>query len=125
MLLSNVSCNVTVTQGNAIEKEIEIEKDIEKEVKSVCTDKPPRTRFQPPTIEEVQAYCSEKGYHIDAERFVDYYTSNGWMVGKNKMKDWRASVRTWVKKDNEPKKLKSGFGTEEERRALHKFQPSF
>ena len=88
-------------------------------------DKPQRTRFKPPTIEEVREYCSEKGYNIDAERFVDYYTSNGWRVGKNPMKDWKAAVRTWAKKDNEPKKLKSGFGTEEERRAAHKFQPSF
>ena len=88
-------------------------------------DKPPRTRFKPPTVEDVREYCSEKGYHVDAERFVDFYTSNGWKVGRNPMKDWKAAVRTWEKKDNEPKKLKSGFGTEEERRALHKFQPSF
>lgn len=62
-------------------------------------DKPPHTRFKPPTVGEVQAYCIEKGYHVDAERFVDYYTSNGWKVGRNSMKDWRAAVRTWEKKD--------------------------
>ena len=54
-------------------------------------------KFVPPTLEEVKAYCSEKGYSIDCERFIDFYTSKGWMVGKNKMKDWKASVRTWVK----------------------------
>lgn len=57
--------------------------------------KPTRTRFIPPSREEVQAYCLERNNNVDAERFIDYYTSNGWMVGKNKMKDWKASVRTW------------------------------
>ena len=54
-----------------------------------------RTRFTPPTREEVHAYCLERNNKVDAERFIDYYTSNGWMVGKNKMKDWKAAVRTW------------------------------
>lgn len=54
-------------------------------------------RFAPPTLEEVQEYITEKGYNIDAERFIDFYQSKGWMVGKNKMKDWKAAVRTWSK----------------------------
>lgn len=54
-----------------------------------------RNRFTPPTLEEVKAYCTDRNNNVDAERFIDYYTSNGWMVGKNKMKDWKASVRTW------------------------------
>lgn len=54
-----------------------------------------RKRFVPPTLEEVQAYCRERQNGVDAERFIDYYTSNGWQVGKNKMKDWKAAVRTW------------------------------
>ena len=53
------------------------------------------TRFTPPTLEEVRSYCAERNNNVDAQRFVDYYTSNGWQVGKNKMKDWRAAVRTW------------------------------
>lgn len=52
-------------------------------------------RFVPPTLEEVRAYCAERKNNVDAERFIDYYTSNGWQVGKNKMKDWKAAVRTW------------------------------
>ena len=67
-------------------------------------DKPPRTRFTPPTVQEVKAYCIEKEYHVDAERFVDYYTSNGWMVGRTHMKDWKAAVRTWAKKDSKENK---------------------
>lgn len=52
-------------------------------------------KFVAPTVEEVSAYCRERGSNVDAERFVDFYTSNGWKVGKNPMKDWRAAVRTW------------------------------
>ena len=62
---------------------------------NIKAGRPPRTRFSPPTVEEVQAYCQEKGYAVDPQRFVDYYTSNGWKVGKNPMKDWRAAVRNW------------------------------
>ena len=53
--------------------------------------------FVPPTVAEVQAYCFERGSSVDAERFVNYYESNGWMVGRNEMKDWKAAVRTWEK----------------------------
>ena len=54
-----------------------------------------RKRFVPPTLEEVKAYCAERKNNVNAEQFIDYYTSKGWYVGKNKMKDWKASVRTW------------------------------
>ena len=64
------------------------------------TDKPSRrTKFVPPSVEEVQAYITERGCKVDAERFVDFYTANGWMVGKNKMKDWKASVRYWERNE--------------------------
>ncbi len=53
-------------------------------------------RFTPPTIEEVTAYCKERKNNVDAEKFVDYYTANGWVQGKGKpVKDWKACVRTW------------------------------
>lgn len=51
--------------------------------------------FVPPTVEEVKSYCDEKGYSVDPSQFVDFYESKGWLVGKSKMKDWKASVRTW------------------------------
>ena len=54
-----------------------------------------KERFAPPSVEEVRAYCLERGNNIDPETFVDFYTSKNWMVGKTKMKDWKASVRTW------------------------------
>ena len=52
-------------------------------------------RFTPPSVEEVAAYCRERGNGVDASRFVDFYSSKGWMVGKTKMKDWQAAVRNW------------------------------
>lgn len=63
-----------------------------------------RKRFIPPTIEEVSAYCTERQNHIDPQHFIDFYASKGWMVGKNKMKDWQAAVRTWEQRDNKPNK---------------------
>ena len=53
------------------------------------------SRFTPPTIEEVAEYCRERGNNIDPQSWMDFYTSNGWKVGKNAMKDWKAAVRTW------------------------------
>ena len=73
-------------------------KNIEKEKENIVKEKESR-RFIPPTISEVAAYCQERDNGVDAERFVAYYQSNGWMVGKNKMKDWRAAVRTWEQKE--------------------------
>ena len=54
-----------------------------------------RRNFIPPTIDKVKAYCLERKNSVDSEKFIDHYSSNGWMVGKNKMKDWRACIRTW------------------------------
>lgn len=64
---------------------------------SVDRAKKPHKTFSPPSLEEVQAYCLERKNHVNAERFIDYYTANGWKVGKNAMKDWKAAVRTWEK----------------------------
>lgn len=71
-----------------------------KDNKENMADKPPtRHRFSPPSVEDVREYCKEKGYNVDPEWFVDYYTSNGWKVGRNPMKDWKAAARTWAKKE--------------------------
>lgn len=55
-------------------------------------------KFKKPTLEEVREYCKERNNNINAESFIDFYESKGWMVGKNKMKDWKACVRTWEKR---------------------------
>ena len=54
-------------------------------------------RFTPPTAQQVREYAAEKGYILDADRFVDFYECKGWMVGKNKMKDWKAAARNWAR----------------------------
>ena len=63
--------------------------------------KPPRQpqRLIPPTVEEVRAYAAQRGDPLDPEAFMDYYTANGWKVGRNPMKDWKAAVRTWARKE--------------------------
>ena len=60
----------------------------------------PRKRFTPPTVEEVETYCQERGNSVDAQRFVDFYASKGWKVGSSGMKDWRAAIRNWERQDN-------------------------
>lgn len=69
-------------------------------------------RFVKPTVVDIAEYCIERNNSVDAEKFYDYYSSNGWKVGKNPMKDWKASVRTWEKnttqeneKVSQPKKV--------------------
>ena len=59
--------------------------------------------FKKPTLEEVKQYCLERNNGIDAETFIDFYESKGWMVGKTKMKDWKACVRTWERNRNTKK----------------------
>lgn len=78
------------------EKEKTKEKEKEKESKEkVASGDAPSSRFVPPTVEEVRAYCLERQNGIDPQAFVDFYASKNWMVGKTKMSDWKASVRTW------------------------------
>lgn len=61
-------------------------------------------RFTPPTYEQVSTYCKERNNTVDAERFLDFYESKGWMVGKNKMKDWKAAVRNWERSSKQETK---------------------
>ena len=93
-LLGECPENVRKMSGKfPTEKEKEKEKDKDKkEKRSKCV-------FTPPTLEEVQAYCKERGNRIDPQYFLDYYTSTGWMRGKVKLKDWKAAVRTWERQD--------------------------
>lgn len=63
-----------------------------------------RGNFVPPSPEEVAAYCTERKNGIDPESFIAFYQSKGWMIGKNKMKDWKAAVRTWEQRETKTKK---------------------
>lgn len=85
---------------NKSKKEESISKDILEEKEKVVT----RNVFKRPSIEEVQAYIDEKGYtSFTAQEWHDHYTSNGWMVGKTPMKDWKGAVRTWNNNRNKYK----------------------
>lgn len=75
-----------------LEKDIKIEKEIHSSAKSTTTK---RKRFEKPTLSQITQYCLERNNNVNAEQFYDYYESNGWKVGKNAMKDWKACVRTW------------------------------
>ena len=79
-----------------LEKDIEIEKEIHSSAKSTTTK---RKRFEKPTLSEIEQYCIERKNNVNAEHFFDYYESNGWKVGKNSMKDWKAAVRTWERSE--------------------------
>ena len=73
-------------------------------LKEIYASSPPRAaRFTPPSVEEVRVYCAERKNSVDPERFVDFYASKGWLVGKSKMKDWRAAVRSWERSDSQQK----------------------
>lgn len=87
------------------EKEEEYKEEYIKETLSKEREK---KRFVPPSLDEVTAYCTERNNSIDPEGFIDFYTSNGWKVGKNPMKDWKAAVRSWEQRDKRPAKKKPG-----------------
>ena len=80
---------------------------LKRESKSKSKEKDPkgskektgRQKFAKPTLEEVEAYVGEKGYHFSPAAFIDHYESNGWMVGRNPMKSWRAACATWERND--------------------------
>lgn len=90
--------NTTPTDRQQIANvEIEKEKEIESEI-----DK--KKRFTPPSVEEVRAYCQERKNNVDPQTFCDFYESKGWLIGKAKMKDWKAAVRTWEQSRKETRK---------------------
>lgn len=90
--------NVTQIDKNRLDK-IRLEED--KNNNNTTTK-----RFNKPTIEEIESYCKERNNNINANAFYDYYESKDWMIGKNRMKDWKASIRTWernnTKKESDP-----------------------
>jgi hypothetical protein len=71
--------------------------------------------YKPPSLEEVKAYCLERKNNVDFNKWYDHYLANGWLVGKNKMKDWRAAVRTWEEKKTKNYRTMSDFSLLEER----------
>lgn len=87
--------HLTTNKNDKNDKNVRMKEDIDIRAK--------RTAFVPPTIEEVSNHIKEKGYSIDAESFVAFYDSKGWMVGKNKMKSWKSALTTWEKRSAKEK----------------------
>lgn len=85
-----------------IEKELDTELEKEKESK--------RKRFTPPSVDEVREYCNEINATISPDAFVDFYAAKGWKVGSQPMKDWKAAVRTWEKRDEEKRRAQPSRG---------------
>ena len=88
-----VGCQVVATGKDRLDKE-SIGKDSLEEDKK-------KKRFTPPTLEELQSFIIENNFTVDPQQFIDYYSSNGWMVGKTHMKDWKATVRNWQRREKE------------------------
>ena len=97
-LTCNVEKNVNREDIDKRREEINTEReDISNEISKRESSK----RFVKPTVDDVQAYISENNFVVDAQKFIDYYESNGWVVGKTKMKDWKATVRGWERREQE------------------------
>lgn len=94
--------NVTATVTNDNESKSKSKsKNKSKNIKENIQEK--SSHFVPPTISEVKAYCQERNNGVNPEKWFDFYTSKNWMIGKNKMTDWKAAVRTWEHgKENKP-----------------------
>lgn len=92
------------------DKDKDKEKDKDKDISFPPNGVKDNAHAHRPTVEEVAAYCRERGNSVDAERFVDFYASKGWKVGNQPMKDWKACVRTWERREDKPKQT-SRFAT--------------
>jgi hypothetical protein len=104
-------------KDNRVKKEREKEKEREKDgtmSPSSSLSQEKKKRFVKPTVEEVKAYCEERGNGIDPQTFFDYYEAKGWTVGKNPMKDWKACVRTWENRRKEDTNTRPSYKKVEE-----------
>ena len=94
MISNDIKCEQM--EANATDKD----KDKEKDKDIIINDNNKKSRrFTPPSLQEVRDYCSQRGNKVDPEQFIDFYESKGWKVGAAAMKDWKAAVRTWEKRD--------------------------
>lgn len=109
--LSDEKPNVNVNEN------VNVKENDKKKDTNVSKEK----RFAPPTPEDVREYCREKGLNVDADRFVDFYESKNWYVGKNKMKDWKAAVRNWARSQSQ-RQESTAKGAEKPRNRFANFQ---
>lgn len=102
----NTSISEARAKAGAAKREQQQIVSIKTEQPKTTENKPKQTetkekqkRFVPPTLEEVKAYCTQRGNGVDAEQFIAFYASKGWKVGDQPMKDWKAAIITWEKRD--------------------------
>ena len=91
----------------------QVDCQVDKQVDCQVVDKDNNKRFKKPLIEEINNYCRERNNRVDPERFFDFYESKGWKVGNQPMKDWKAAVRTWEKKEDKPQEVVYNMKNEE------------
>lgn len=106
--LSETSPDMSATNRARLDKN-RLDKNI-LEDKNRKAGKQPSKRFTPPTLEEVRAYCLERKNNVDPVKFVNHYEANGWYRGKNKIKDWKACVRTWENNSAQRSEEQLNFG---------------
>lgn len=87
---------ISINNGaEEIERPLQNPEPEEKAAQEIQPEKPKRKNFIKPTVEEIEAYCKEKNYNVNAQQFFYYYESNGWKIGRNTMKSWQAAVQNW------------------------------
>lgn len=98
----NANAMRTHSEGNANHKPIT---NNQEPITNSKKSKPKKaSRFSAPTLEQVVEYCNQRANNVDANKFIDFYESKGWMVGSNKMKDWKAAVRNWERSSSKQNK---------------------
>lgn len=105
------NCKQKPTASNDEDEDVDVDVDVDVEKK-----KRPRPRFRAPSIDEVRAYCKERSSTVDPEKFIAYYEANGWMVGRNHMKDWKAAVRNWESREKKSQPKTSAYNAKVESR---------
>ena len=114
---NKVSNNSKTINNNISNNNINKNKDNNIDKRKVL---PVTSKFIKPSIDEVKQYCEERRNNINPEQFIDFYNSNGWRVGKNSMKDWRAAVRTWERNNfNKPNNYNYGRSKENQLDDFH------
>ncbi|MBP5432204.1 MAG: hypothetical protein J6Y81_07855, partial [Ruminococcus sp.] len=89
---------------------------------SVCTHAR-KKQFVKPSLDEVRAYCKDRNSQVNPDRFYSYYESNGWKVGRNMMKDWKAAVRNWETNGYKNDTPEPDTQIEEYKKVINKFLP--
>lgn len=92
-------CSIALESGNQVTTEVRADQYNTGEARSAELNSsrisPIYSNFVPPTLDEVSSYCMERRNDIDPQHFIDYYATTGWMVGRYKMRDWQAAIRSW------------------------------